>query len=122
MEAILTFINRHSQEQSRIMHQLRQLVLDAAPSVEESIKWKIPFYSYQGLLCYINPQSDGVCLGFCKGAQLSNEEGLLQGKGKEVRLLHIATTSPVPEAQIRRLLQEALLLNETMQGRRNYYV
>ena len=122
MEAILTFIHQHSQEQGRIMHQLRQLILESAPHIEESLKWKIPFYSYQGLLCYLNPQADGVCLGFCKGALLSNNEGLLQGSGKEVRLLHIRSPHQIPVPQIRQLLQEALLLNETMQRRKNYYV
>jgi hypothetical protein len=41
---------------------------------------------------------------------------------KEVRLLKISCGSTLPESEIRRLLQETLLLNETMQVRKNYYV
>lgn len=122
MEQILTFIEQHDLEQRRLMHQLRQMVLEAAPAVEESIKWKIPFYCHKGLLCYINPQPGAVVLGFCRGALLSNEHGLLSGRGREVRLLKISAGSPLPTAVIRQLLQEAILLNETMQRRKNYYV
>lgn len=122
MEQILAFIDKHSEEQRLIMQEIRQLIIEAAPRIEESIKWKIPFYSYQGLLCYLNPRGTGVVLGFCKGALLSNEKGLLKGTGKEVRLLHIDNKHACPQAEIRQLLQEAMLLNETMQRRKNYYV
>ncbi len=122
MEQILTFIDRCTPEQGQILHELRLIVLDAAPAVEEAIKWKIPFYAYQGLLCYFNPQPGCVVMGFCRGALLSNEQGLLEGKGKEVRLLKIPTGSQIPKTEIRQLLQEAIILNETMQRRKNYYV
>ena len=122
MEQVLSFIDRQPREQQLILQQLRQLILEAAPHVEEAVKWKIPFYAYQGLLCYLNPLPKGVALGFCRGALLSNEQGLLQGNGKEVRLLVVNNSSSLPKAQIRQILQEALLLNETMQRRKNYYV
>lgn len=122
MEQVLYFLEQQSAGQRVILQQLRQLILDAAPQIEESIKWKIPFYSCQGLLCYLNPLPGGVALGFCRGALLSNEQGLLSGDGKEVRLLFLPTGSSLPLAEIRQLLQEAILLNETMQRRKNYYV
>jgi hypothetical protein len=122
MEQVLHFLERQSAEQRAILQQLRQLILEAAPQVEEAIKWKIPFYCCQGLLCYLNPQPEGVVLGFCRGAQLSNDQGLLTGEGKEVRLLFLPSGSPLPLPEIRQLLQEAILLNETMLHRKNYYV
>ncbi|EMR03427.1 DUF1801 domain-containing protein [Cesiribacter andamanensis] len=122
MDPIAHFIERHTAEQRRLMLQLRELILQAAPAIEESLKWKIPFYAHQGLLCYLNPTPGGICLGFCRGALLSNAGGLLTGEGKEVRLLHLTSDTPLPLDAIRQLLQEALLLNETMQRRKNYYV
>lgn len=122
MEQIQTFMERHPAEQRMLMEQLRHLILEAAPRIEECIKWKIPFYSCHGLLCYLNPQANGVVLGFCRGALLSNKQALLTGSGKEVRLLKIYSGSPLPITEIRQLLQEAILLNETIQGRKNYYV
>ena len=122
MEATLTFIEQQSAEQRLVLLQLRELILDAAPHIQEDLKWKIPFYSYQGLLCYLNPQPGCVALGFCRGALLSNQQGLLQGDGKEVRLLKINCKTPILKEEIRELLQEAMLLNETMQRRKNYYV
>ena len=122
MEQVLAFIEDQEPQQRLIIQQLRQLILEAAPHVEESIKWNIPFYAYKGLLCYLNPTARGVVLGFCKGALLSNEKGLLEGNGKEVRLLYISSCPDCPQEEIRQLLQEALLINETMQHRKNYYV
>ena len=124
MEQVLAFIDRQQQEQRQLLHQLRQIILESAPHIEERIKWKIPFYSYQGLLCYLNLQAkgNGVVLGFCRGAMLSNEQRLLQGNGKEVRLVIFNDQDSLPKEEIRQLLQEAMLLNETMQRRKNYYV
>jgi hypothetical protein len=91
---------------------LRKLILNAAPHVGESIKYGIPFYTYHGLLCYLNPKRDYVDFGFCRGVQLSDEAGLLYGDNKEIRKVKVTQlTGPLVQS-LRQLVQEALLVNE----------
>lgn len=114
------FIESQQPDKQALLQRLRSLILDSAPHVEESIKWNIPFYSAHGLLCYLNPQPTGIALGFCRGALLSNLGGLLQGSGKEVRLLLCSSVTDVREKNIRELLQEALLLNQSLRRNKQY--
>lgn len=116
------FIECQAPEKQQLLQRLRSLILSSAPYVEESIKWNIPFYSAGGLLCYLNPQAKGVALGFCRGALLSNTDGLLRGTGKEVRLLLLSSGTSIKEDRIREFLQEALLLNQTLRRNKQYHL
>ncbi|MEM9022173.1 MAG: DUF1801 domain-containing protein [Bacteroidota bacterium] len=90
---------------------LRAIILSTAPGIEELIKYKIPFYHHQGPLCYLNKQPEHMVLGLAKGAELSNASGILTGTGNTVRHVRVYTIQDLPEAAIREVLQEAILLN-----------
>lgn len=93
---------------------LRHLILDVAPAVDEKISYGVPFFSYHGPLCYLNPVPGAVDLGFVRGAELSNEQGILQGKGRKrvssIRLHSLAEAEEHAVA-IRQILNEATILN-----------
>ena len=90
----------------------RQVLL-AAPKVQEDLKWKIPFYSYHGLLGYLNPQKDHLLWGFCQGARLSDEWNVFQGHDRKlIRHIKIAHIEDVYKEEVLFTLQEALLWNE----------
>ena len=90
---------------------LRKLIFDAAPQVGESIKYGIPFYTYYGLLCYLNAKQDYLDFGFCRGVALSDEAGLLYGDNQEIRKVKVGQlTGPLVQS-LRQLVQEALLVN-----------
>jgi hypothetical protein len=79
--------------------------------VGESIKYGIPFYTYHGLLCYLNPKKDYVDFGFCRGVELSDETGLLYGDNQQIRKVKVTRlTGPLVQS-LRQLVQEALLVN-----------
>jgi hypothetical protein len=100
------------------LRSLRKLILDAVPQVGESIKYGIPFYTYHGLLCYLNPKPDYVDFGFCQGVELSDEAGLLYGDNKEIRKVQVTElTGPLMQS-LRQLVQEALLVNEERKKKR----
>ena len=93
---------------------LRQLILDIAPGVEEKISYKIPFFSYHGALCYLNPVSGGIDIGFVRGVELSNQQRLLQRKGRKLVCsirLHSLAEAEEHAAAIRQILNEAAILN-----------
>lgn len=65
---------------------LRELILTVAPEVTEEIKWGRPCYSNaRGLVCYLHHTKSYATLGFYKGAELDDPEGLLEGTGKTMR-------------------------------------
>lgn len=65
---------------SIMLNMLRTLILDTTISIDERFSFNVPFYYYNGMLCYLSTDKQGVYLGFCYGIYLSNEHGLMQLK------------------------------------------
>ena len=105
------FIDELSPRQKALAHRLRTVILDAIPEIDESMKWKIPFYSFNGILCFINPVAEHIVIGFCNGALLSDEHKLLTGNGKLVRHVVVKKMSDIQKPKLRNLLHEAMLFN-----------
>lgn len=106
------FIADLQEPQRSWLLQIQQFILNAAPGIQESIKWKVPCYAYKGMLCYLNPKKDHLDFGFMQGIHLSNTHGLLQGDGKMVRHVKIYTDEDLKWELLGEILQEALLFNE----------
>jgi hypothetical protein len=118
MPTVDEFIAAQPADSQFRLRMLRKLILDAAPHVGESIKYGLPFYTYHGLLCYLNPKPGYVDFGFCQGVALSDEAGLLYGDNKEIRKVKVTgLTGPLAQS-LRQLVQEALLVNEERKKKR----
>ena len=93
---------------------LREIIKEVIPLAEEAVKWHVPYYSYHGALCYINPHSDKISLGFAKGMILSNAQGILRGEGelKQVRYIYFYPGEELPKQTITEILSEAAMINE----------
>ena len=107
-----TYLEKLRPEIQELVRALREVILSASPGIQESIKWSIPFYTYKGLLCYINPAKNHVSLGFCRGAELSNTQALLTGNGKEVRHIIVRSTDDIRREKLSSVIHEAVILNE----------
>jgi len=86
-------------------------------NLEAKIRYKIPFYfGKKSWVCYLNPkESDSVELAMLRGNELSNEQGALQFKGrKQVAGITISKVEDIPFAILQEILQEAILLDETV--------
>lgn len=86
------------------------------PGVTHKIRYKIPFYYRMSWFCYLNPQKDGkVEFVFIRGNELSNIQGILDPRGRaQVSGIMLTPGGEIPEADIREVIQEALLLDETV--------
>ena len=66
-------------------------------------------------MCYLNPANDGVDLSFVQGKRLSNEQKMLEDKGRKniasIRLHSLAEVEE-RETEIRQILNEAAILNQ----------
>lgn len=113
MSKVLDFIERHEGNQREVMLYFHEL-LTSFPAVTSAIKYRIPFYDQNTWVCYLNPLKNGkVSLCFLRGYELSNEQDLLESKGrKQVLSVDFETVDEIPEHTIREIINEALFLDE----------
>jgi len=84
--------------------------------LEAKIRYKIPFYYHKSWICYLNPiKNGGVELAFLRAYELSNHQGLLDFKGrKQVAGISFSNVDEIPRDHIYEIIQEALLLDESI--------
>ena len=109
------YILRQSPNQQAILTRLRGIILKAADGIEEKFSFKIPFYYYCGWMCYatIERKTDHVYIAFIRGFELSNEQGILEAKGRTmVKSITYSSVKEIDEEALLNILHEAMLLNE----------
>ncbi len=115
MVAVDDFIQNFEGDQRKILNYLHILLANELELVPK-IRFEIPFYYKRSWICYLNPtkrKTADFC--FLRGNELSNEQGLLSGKGrKQVVSIEIAKLSDLPEGAIKEVVHEALLLDESV--------
>ena len=78
------YIDKSADFAKPILEQLRELVHDTVPGVEETIKWGMPFFMHAGgLLCNMAAFKGHVTFGFWKGGQVvgdSSKSGEAMGQ------------------------------------------
>ena len=115
MISVPSYIADRPKSQALIMNRLRNLVLDVGIHVEEKISYGVPFFYFHGPLCYLSPKLDGAYIGFVRGHQLSNEQGLLETKNRKfIRSIYFHSLAELEEkaTDIRHILNEAAILNQ----------
>lgn len=102
------YIESLPDEKREIAEQVREMILSLIPNVKEKLRFKIPFYHYHGMFCYINEVKDGIDLGLCRGKDLVNVlPQLEQGKRVMVASVIIRSTKEIQTKQIEEVLLTA---------------
>lgn len=96
----------------KISQAVRKTIKEAAPDIEEELKWGQPTYSKEGLVAYVFAAKDHVTLGFLKGATLKSLDERFQGSGKLMRSIQLRKPSEIPALIVRRAVQEAVRANQ----------
>ena len=65
------------------------------------------------MICTLIPSRKGLKLGFYKGADLPDPNGLLKGSGKISRYIEIASEKQINSEAIKQLLEKALEASRT---------
>lgn len=94
-----------------IAKNLRTLVFEAYPEIEEHIKWSKPSYSKEGLVCYLQTAKNHVNFGFYRGTELEDRNGILEGDGKKMRHVRIRKADKIDEEKLKFLIWDAVDLN-----------
>jgi len=92
-----------------ILTRIRALVHDACPDVEETIKWSVPHFDYEGPLCGMAAFKQHCNLILWKGALIKG------GTGRDAKgnFRNITSMDDLPADNVlRALLKEAARLNE----------
>ncbi len=77
------------------------------------IRFNIPMYYRKTWICYLNPvKNNGIELAFLKGYMLSNEQKILNSKGRKmVSGIDFFDMSEIDEQIIDQIIQEAIILD-----------
>jgi hypothetical protein len=108
------YIKRVSGPQKEAACRLRELIKEAVPEAEESIKWAQPVYELNGPFAFMRAGKFHVTLGFWRGTELKDPKHLLQGEGKRMRHLKVPSVDKIPEAAVKRFAKEAALRNKDL--------
>lgn len=113
MDPVLAFIYESPDPQRMIMLHLHEW-LTGFPGVHARLRYKIPFYDRNSWICYLNPvRFQQVELVFTRAHELSNEQGLLEFRGrKQVAGMIISDVKEIPQRALEEILHEALLVDE----------
>jgi len=98
--------------QRTIIEKLREVVMAAAPSALESIKWGQPVYEHKGPFAYIKAHAAQVNFGFWRGAEIEDTKRMLQGEGERMRHVKILETHVIDELALAAFVKQAVTLNE----------
>ena len=90
---------------------LRAAVKEAAPQAVESIKWGMPVYMSDGLLCSIMAAKKHVSFIFYNGIGLSDPKGFLEGSGKKMKFIKFRELIEVKKSVLRSWIKQAVKIN-----------
>src|SRR5262245_24220202 len=68
-----SFIRKTPDWQQPILNHIRDVVHEACPDVEETMKWSSPSFQYTGMMCGMNAFKERVTFGFWKATLVFEE-------------------------------------------------
>ena len=99
MTEVVEFIYRHEGDQRTVMLYFHALLTNEMNHIAR-MRFKIPFYFRKSWICYLNPTKKGtVEFALVRGNELSNEQGLLESKGrKQVLGIEFGSVSDISQS------------------------
>jgi uncharacterized protein YdeI (YjbR/CyaY-like superfamily) len=110
-----TYIEKSADFAKPILHHLRQLIHQACPDVEETIKWGFPNFDYHGIMCNMASFKHHCAFGFWKASLMSDPRKILSTTGENSmgHLGKIASLKDLPpDKTLLAYVKEAAKLNE----------
>ena len=96
--------------------QVRRLIHEADPEVEETWKWRgVPVWEHAGIITTGESYKDYIKLTFAKGASLDDPSGLFNAglEGNARRAIDIREDDELDPTAFQDLVREAIALNES---------
>ena len=116
MNDVELFILKKEGHQQAVLQFLNDLMM-TNPEITQKIRYGVPFFYRKSWICYLNPnkKTGGVEMVFLRGNELSNEQGLLEAKGrKQVSGISFSKVADIPVDTLMEVIQEAIWLDDMM--------
>jgi hypothetical protein len=105
---------------------VRQLILDAAPGIQEEWKWEkpkssgVPVWSHEGGICTGESYQEVVKFTFFRGASLKDPKKLFNSslEGNVRRAIDLRKGEKINEAAFRQLIRDAVAANSAARAQR----
>ena len=113
-ERIDAYIEKSAEFAKPILTHLRELVHEAFPEIEETMKWSMPFFDYKGTVCNMAAFKQHCSFGFWK-ASLMNDSHKVMTESSEAhgQLGQIKSLADLPSDEILiAYIKEAVRMNE----------
>lgn len=96
-----------------LLEALRAAYHEGCPKLEESLKWSVPHFDHEGIVCSFAAFKKHVTVGFWKGQRLRDTKGLLTRVGTtDMALMKLHGPNDLPSAKtIAAYVKEAAALN-----------
>lgn len=107
-EKIFNWFVDLNDEQQILAEALREVVLATNSNFKEELKWKMPNYSLNKLVCYLQKSKSHVTIGFQQGAHLDDPNGWLLGTGKDMRHIKFALSEKIDTEKVKFLVEQAI--------------
>jgi hypothetical protein len=107
------YIAKLNDTQAEIVAKVREIILEAAPEADESIKWAQPVYEINGPFAYIKAFKNSVNFGFWRGVDIQDSYDLLVGSGEKMRHIQLVNLDDIKEGAFKDYVQQAIKLNLT---------
>jgi len=118
-------IEKSDDWRGKVLSQLRALIKQADPGVDEEVKWRkpsnpagVPVWSHDGIICTGETYKNHVRLTFARGASLQDPKGIFNAnlEGNTTRAIVIRKGDVIDEKAFKALFSSAVILN-TSSGR-----
>lgn len=95
------------------MNRLRAIVREGAPHATLVFKWSQPVWEWNGPAIWMKAYADHVNIGFWRGVELEDPDGVLTGDGEKMRHIKVTSVDEIPADALRALVKQATRLNTT---------
>ena len=113
MDDIEKHIASYGDWRTERLNELRNLINQTYSDLVEGMKWGVPVWSKQGLVCAISGFKDHVKINFFKGAHLPDPANVFNSglDSKDHRSINLGEFDPIDHEAISNLISAAVTLN-----------
>ena len=109
--SVEAYVQQHKGWQREVLMKLREIIVAAGPDLAEDIKWSQPVYELNGPVCYVKAFSDHINVGFWRGTELRDNDGVLVGDSMKMRHVTIRSVNELKRDVIDAFVKQAVKLN-----------
>ena len=98
------------EDKRHLVVELRKIVVEAVPDVEETIKWGTLVFQKDQIIGAIMAHKEHVNLQLWRGSELKDPNGMLEGETKGMRHVTILSKTDIKKGPLKALIRQAAAL------------